>query len=158
MFIKLCLVSIGKNLPSWINDGFNEYTKRLPPHFSLDLIEISPLGRPRGYDVVRIKQQEGQKLLATVRKQDLVVALDEHGQEWSTYELMQHLQQWQVNWRRVIFLVGGPDGLSPECLSAAHVRWSLSKLTLPHALVRVVFAEQIYRTWSIINHHPYHKS
>lgn len=149
-----------------MNASFYEYAKRLPTNFALNLIEIAPLKRHKNCAIQQIKQQEGALLMAALAgphgggsgKGGLVVALDEHGALWSTQELAQHLQQWQNSWPQVNFLVGGADGLSQECLQRAEVRWSLSKLTFPHHLVRVIVAEQIYRAWSLLHHHPYHRA
>ncbi len=113
--------------------------------------------RGKNPDIVRLKAQEGKALMNAVPKGAWPVALDITGQAWSTQKLAFKLEEWMASGRDLCFLIGGPDGLSQECLSLAEETWSLGPLTLPHPLVRVVLAEQIYRAWSIVNHHPYHR-
>lgn len=155
--MKLHLISIGKNLPAWVNTGYAEYAKRLPKDFTLELIEIPASKRGKNSDIARLKQEEGQKLLQAIPKNSLVITLDEHGKIWSTQEMAQNLQKWHDDWQHVSLLIGGPDGLSAECLKQAHASWSLSKLTFPHLLIRIIVAEQLYRAWSVLQHHPYHR-
>lgn len=144
-------------MPSWVIEGVSEYQKRLPNEFSLDIIEI-PLGhRGKGADLARAKRQEGELMLAAIPKGDQVIALEVGGRNWSTEQLAEQAEQWQMSGRNVSLLVGGPDGLAPECIALANQKWSLSGLTLPHPLVRILLAEQLYRAWSILQGHPYHK-
>lgn len=165
-FIRLHIISVGKHAPSWIAAGFTEYARRFPPNFALHLTEVASVKRAKNYDIARIKQQEGSALLGAVLQQSpqqrqqqssLVVALDERGALWDTQELAVQLQRWSDNWQSVSFLIGGADGLSSECLQRASVKWSLSKLTFPHYLVRLFVAEQLYRAWSVLQHRPYHR-
>lgn len=145
-------------MPDWVNSGFNEYAKRLPHELKLEVIEV-PLGqRGKGADIQRAIAKESRQLLAAIEEKDQVVALDVKGSAWSTEQLAQKLSEWQMSGTNVALLVGGPDGLSPDCLQRAGQSWSLSKLTFPHPLVRVVVAEQLYRAWTLLNNHPYHRS
>ncbi|CAL7962543.1 23S rRNA m(3)psi1915 methyltransferase [Gammaproteobacteria bacterium] len=145
-------------MPAWISSGFSEYAKRLPKNYQLILIEISTLKRTKSTNVKQIIEEESLQLLAAAPKNTLIIALDEHGKEWTTLELTKKLDTWHNEQQDISLLIGGPDGLSPECLQKAQTIWSLSKLTLPHQLVKIFIAEQIYRAWSIINKHPYHRN
>jgi 23S rRNA (pseudouridine1915-N3)-methyltransferase len=155
--MKIQLIAIGKNMPAWINDGYDEYIKRLPSEFKISLTEIAAVKRTKSISLDQIQQTEGQKMLAAIPSGSLVIALDEHGQQWNTPELAINLQKWQNNWQKISLLIGGPEGLPPICLQKAQCQWSLSKLTFPHPLVRIIVAEQLYRAWSILAKHPYHR-
>lgn len=156
--MRIHLLAVGTRMPSWVVEGYREYTKRLPRECSLHLVEIPPAKRHKSMTVVQARQQEGQALLAALPKDCKVVALDVRGKPWSTETLAAQLDDWLVSGRDVALLVGGPDGLSDACLERADQRWSLSALTYPHALVRIVLAEQLYRAWTINTGHPYHRS
>lgn len=156
--MRIHLLAVGTRMPSWVVEGYREYTKRLPRECSLHLVEIPPAKRHKSMTVVQARQQEGQALLAALPKDCKVVALDVRGKPWSTETLAAQLDDWLVSGRDVALLVGGPDGLSDACLERADQRWSLSALTYPHALVRIVLAEQLYRAWTISTGHPYHRS
>ena len=145
-------------MPSWVVEGYREYTKRLPRECSLQLVEIPPAKRHKSLSAKQARQQEGQAILAALPKDCSVVALDVRGKPWSTETLAAQLDNWLVSGRDVALLVGGPDGLSDACLERADQRWSLSRLTYPHPLVRIVLAEQLYRAWTITTGHPYHRS
>lgn len=153
----LRLIAIGNKMPSWVEQGYEEYAKRLPAGYTLKLLEISPEKRTKQADIKRITEKEGEKMLAALKPGNLVVALDVKGQAWSTEQLATHLQVWHNENRDVDFLVGGPEGLADACLQRASLKISLSNLTLPHPLVRIVVAEQLYRAWSILQGHPYHR-
>ena len=144
-------------MPGWVEDGVAEYRKRLPAEMKFDVREIALGKRSKNADIARAMASEGEAMLAAIARDDHVVALDVHGKSWSTEQLAGELRDWQQSGRDVSLLIGGPDGLAPECLERAAQRWSLSALTLPHPLVRVVLAEQLYRAWSINNNHPYHR-
>jgi 23S rRNA (pseudouridine1915-N3)-methyltransferase len=152
------IIAIGKNIPNWVNAGFQEYAKRLTGDVKIQLIEISAIKRTKNSDLAKIKQQESEKLLAAIPNSSLVIALDEHGIQWSTQQLAKELQNWRENWSQVSLLIGGPEGLGANCLQKAHLKWSLSNLTFPHPLVRIVVAEQLYRAHSILANHPYHRN
>lgn len=144
-------------MPSWVTTGYQEYAKRLPSDMQLQLQEL-PLGfRGKSADPAKAMQKEGESMLAAIGNGDRVVALDVLGKPWSTEQLAEQCSDWRMDGRNVSLLVGGPNGLAPECLARADQKWSLSPLTLPHPLVRVLLAEQLYRAWTILNHHPYHK-
>jgi 23S rRNA (pseudouridine1915-N3)-methyltransferase len=152
------LIAVGNKMPDWITTGFNEYAKRFPPNYKLSLVEITPEKRSKQSDLNRIKEAEGKKMQAQLQPGNLVIALDGRGQQWPTEKLAENLQIWHDENRSVDFLIGGPEGLAANCLAAAHLKWSLSELTLPHPLVRVIVAEQLYRAWSILQNHPYHRA
>jgi 23S rRNA (pseudouridine1915-N3)-methyltransferase len=145
-------------MPAWVTAGYTEYARRLPHECSLQLVEIPVSKRRKSLPAALAMQEEGQLMLAAIPAGCLVIALDVTGKAWSTEGLAERLQQWMAGGRDVALLVGGPDGLAPECLASSDIRWSLSALTYPHALVRIILAEQLYRAWSINAGHPYHRS
>jgi 23S rRNA (pseudouridine1915-N3)-methyltransferase len=155
--MRIHLIAVGRKMPRWVEEGYGEFAKRLPPECALDLIAVdAPRGR-KAADGVRRVAAECEQLRAAVPKGARVVALDEHGRPWTTRQLARKIQEWLQGGRDVALLVGGPDGLSPACRDAAHEQWSLSPLTLPHMLCRVLIAEQLYRAWSLLHGHPYHR-
>lgn len=156
--MKINLITIGKSRSTWVDSGFTEYAKRMPKDYQLNLIEIPTIKRTVSANIKQIASAETAKLIAAVPKNNLIIALDEHGKEWTTMELSRKISTWQHERQDISFLIGGPDGLDPTFLQNTKVIWSLAKLTLPHQLVRVIVAEQIYRAWTIINNHPYHRS
>jgi len=155
--MKIHLIAVGQKMPDWVEKGYQEYVKRLPASCSLKLVEIAPGHRGKSADIQRAIQTESDKMLAAIPSGARVVALDERGKSWSTVQLADQLEDWMQDGRDVALLVGGPDGLSKECKQRAEQMWSLSALTLPHPLVRVVLSEQIYRAWSVTQGHPYHR-
>jgi 23S rRNA (pseudouridine1915-N3)-methyltransferase len=144
-------------MPAWVEAGYTEYARRLPAECILSLTEIAAGRRTKGTDLRRLTEKEGEQMLAAVPRGARVIALDVGGRGWSTEQLAEQLRGWLAGGRDLALLVGGPEGLAPACLAAAGERWSLSPLTRPHPLVRVVLAEQIYRAWSILDGHPYHR-
>ncbi|PWW35948.1 23S rRNA (pseudouridine1915-N3)-methyltransferase [Chromohalobacter israelensis] len=144
-------------MPDWVTRGVDEYLKRLPRDFSVEIVEIAPGKRGKNADVARAIQGEGNAMLAKLRDQERVIALAVDGQHWSTERLAANADHWRQDGRDVALLVGGPDGLDPRLLSRAEQRWSLSALTLPHPLVRILLAEQLYRAWTLLAGHPYHR-
>lgn len=154
--MRLRLVAVGTRMPGWVDEGFKDYAGRMPRECRLELREV-PLGRrSRGTDPVRAIAAEGERLLAG--SEDCVrVCLDVQGSAVDTVGLSRRLAGWLQDGQDVALLVGGPDGLAPACLEAARWRWSLSPLTLPHGLVRVLVAEQLYRAWTVLSGHPYHR-
>ena len=156
--MNISLIAIGTRMPEWVNEGYREYARRLPRECRLKLTEI-PLGqRARSKTVERAVAEEGKRMLAEISPGEHVIALDVKGRNWSTEQLAVQFQQWMLAGRDISLLVGGPDGLSAPCLERAQQRWSLSPLTLPHALVRVLLAEQLYRAWTLTVGHPYHRA
>jgi len=155
--VRLRILAIGTKMPDWVEASCNEYLKRLPPELRIEVVEL-PLGkRGKGADIQRAILREGEAMLKAIGERDQVIALEVQGKSWSTGDLAVNLQHWQGSGDNVSLLVGGPDGLAPACLARADSRWSLSALTLPHPLVRVLLAEQLYRAWSINAGHPYHR-
>jgi 23S rRNA (pseudouridine1915-N3)-methyltransferase len=155
--MKIKLLAVGTKMPAWVTQGYDEYAKRMPHDMQLQLQELSLGFRGKGADLKRAIAKEGEQMLAAIPAQDYVIALDLKGQAWSTEQLAQQCGQWRMAGRNVTLLVGGPDGLAKDCVARADQLWSLSRLTLPHPMVRVLLAEQIYRAWSLLNNHPYHK-
>lgn len=145
-------------MPAWVDAGVEEYSRRLPRELKLCWREI-PLAR-RGKDSrpEALRRAEGEQILRALPAGDRVIALDVAGKPWSTPDLARELGDWQMSGSNVSLLIGGPDGLAPECLERAERRWSLGPLTLPHPLVRIVLAEQLYRAWTITVNHPYHRA
>jgi 23S rRNA (pseudouridine1915-N3)-methyltransferase len=155
--VRIHLLAIGERPDAWVEQGYREFARRLPPECALRLTEVPTGKRGKNADIARLVEREGERLLAAVPAGALVIALDVRASAWNTAQLAGRLAQWMQDGRDVALLVGGPDGLAPACLERAELRWSLSPLTLPHALVRVIVAEQIYRAWSICRGHPYHR-
>jgi 23S rRNA (pseudouridine1915-N3)-methyltransferase len=155
--MQIQLVSIGQKMPAWVQLGFDEYAKRMPRECELVLKEIAAGKRTKNSDVARIVKEEGERMLSAIAKDSHVVTLEVTGKLWSTPELSQAMQRWLGQGRNVALLVGGPEGLSDDAKSLANESWSLSRLTFPHPLVRVMIAEQIYRAWTLLNNHPYHR-
>lgn len=144
-------------MSDWVEQGYEAFAKRLPPECRLVLHEIPAPKRGKGVDIDRLRRQEGEKIMAAIPRGAHIVALEVGGRQWSTEQLSSRIGQWMGEGRDVALLVGGPDGLDPPLSLRADEQWSLSTLTLPHPLVRVVIAEQIYRAWSILKGHPYHR-
>ena len=155
--MRIHLICVGRRMPAWVEAGYAEYAKRMPPECTLHLIEVEPRqrGKTAGADLAR--GEEAQRLLKAIPKGAGVVALDGRGAGWGTEDLARELKGWLGGGRDQALLVGGPDGLDPACLERADQCWSLSRLTFPHPLVRVVLAEQIYRAWTLLKGHPYHR-
>ncbi|MGH8508449.1 MAG: 23S rRNA (pseudouridine(1915)-N(3))-methyltransferase RlmH [Gammaproteobacteria bacterium] len=156
--MRIHLLSVTHRIPAWVNAAFEEYAKRLPPSCRLGLVEIRAAPRHASADPRRAREEETSRLLKAVPGGAEIVALDEHGEAWTTAALARHLRSWIQASNDVVLLIGGADGLARPCLQRAKHVWSLSALTLPHALVRVIVAEQIYRAWSLLQHHPYHRA
>ena len=156
--MRIHLIAVGTRMPSWVSEGYQEYAKRLPRECRLQLLEVPLSKRHKSMTAAQAKQQEGKAMLAALPKDCTVIALDVSGKSWGTEDLARNLDDWLGSGRDVALLVGGPDGLSPSCLDRADRRWSLSALTYPHPLVRIVLAEQLYRAWTLNTGHPYHRS
>ncbi len=156
--MQIHLIAIGERMPAWVQAGYQEYARRLPGECALNLVEITAGRRTKNTDTARLVRDETQRLLAAVPKGAVVVALEVEGRAWSTAQLAGQLDQWLHGGRDVALLVGGPDGLDALARNTAEQLWSLSPLTLPHPLVRILVAEQIYRAWSVLRNHPYHRA
>lgn len=150
-------MAVGDRVPRWVSDACADYEHRFPPHCPLLVKAVPTPRRGRNPDIPRLRDKEFQSLSAGVPKGAFTVALAETGRAWTTEHLAQRLAAWMQTEKDVVFMIGGPDGLSPAALDAAREKWSLSSLTLPHALVRVIVVEQLYRALSILEDHPYHR-
>ncbi len=156
--MKIHLLAIGTKMPSWVTQGYNEYATRLPAKCSLQLKEIPAEKRTKNSNIPAIKIKESAKLQSAIPNNCRVVALDVKGAQWSTEKLATRLQDWMMSGQDVALLIGGPEGLTPDILALANEKWSLSSLTFPHPLVRVILAEQLYRAFTITENHPYHRA
>ena len=155
--MQIHLIAVGNRMPAWVSQGYQEFARRMPSECRLNLIEIPPAKRTKAADIKRLIRQEGERMLEALPKNALAVALDVTGRQWHTEELAQQLDSWMLEGRDIALLVGGPEGLAPDCQERANHKWSLSALTFPHPLVRIIVAEQLYRATTILKHHPYHK-
>jgi 23S rRNA (pseudouridine1915-N3)-methyltransferase len=155
--MKITLIAVGAKMPRWVTEAYTEYVKRLPPEFSMRLVEIPAYKRTIKADIKRLILKEGEQVCAAIPRDDYIIALTERGRLWNTQELAVQLSMWRQMRQNLSLLIGGPEGLAQECLDKAHFQWSLSPLTWPHPLVRVMIAEQIYRAWTIVANHPYHR-
>jgi 23S rRNA (pseudouridine1915-N3)-methyltransferase len=155
--VQIHLISVGNRMPVWVQQGYDEYAKRLPRECELVLKEISAGKRGKNSDIARIVKEEGERMIAAIPQNTHIVTLDIPGKPWTTPELAQAMQRWLANGQSVSLLIGGPEGLADEVKPLARESWSLSKLTFPHPLVRIIVAEQLYRAWSLLNNHPYHR-
>jgi 23S rRNA (pseudouridine1915-N3)-methyltransferase len=156
--LKLHILAVGHKMPAWITSGFDEYAKRMPPELRIELREIKPEPRAAGRTAQSVMVAERQRIEAALPKNARVVALDERGQDWTTRQLADALPVWQQDGRDVAFVIGGADGLDSPLKARAELLLRLSSLTLPHGMVRVLLAEQLYRAWSITQNHPYHRA
>jgi len=155
--MKLAIVALGHKMPAWVAAGYDEYTARLPRDWPIDLVELKPEARDRGRSVAQLLETEAKRLDAACSGAT-VVALDEQGSAWSTRDLAERLERWRESTRALSFVIGSADGLDAGFKRRAAARFSLSALTLPHALVRIVLAEQLYRAVSLLAGHPYHRA
>ncbi|AHI63902.1 23S rRNA (pseudouridine(1915)-N(3))-methyltransferase RlmH [Burkholderia thailandensis] len=156
--MKLHIVAVGHKMPGWIATGFDEYAKRMPPELRIELREVKPELRSGSRTADSVMAAERQRIEAALPKNARVVALDERGRDWTTMQLAEALPAWQQDGRDVAFVIGGADGLDPQLKSRAELLLRVSSLTLPHGMVRVLLAEQLYRAWSITQNHPYHRA
>lgn len=152
------LLAVGDRQPAWVDEAFRAYSGRFPPQWKFHLDVIATARRGKSGDAQRAVEAEGEALLAKVMPEEQVVLLDEKGKQPTSEELARKLSGWQTDGRDVCFIIGGPDGVSDACRERAGFVWSLSRLTLPHGLARVTFAEALYRAWSLLSGHPYHRA
>lgn len=155
--MRIRLVAVGHRMPAWVEAGVDEYRKRLTQDLTLDIVEIPAGKRVKNADIARLTDKEGEHMLASLHTSEHVIALDVKGKSLSTESMAARLAQLMQAGKPLALLVGGPEGLAPTCLARADEKWSLSPLTLPHPLVRVLLAEQLYRCWTLIKGHPYHR-
>jgi 23S rRNA (pseudouridine1915-N3)-methyltransferase len=155
--MRISIITIGTRMPSWVSQGVQEYSKRLPRELRIEWKELPLASRGKASNPRQLKEKEGERILKAVPAGDRVISLDVRGKSLSTEQLAQQLSDWQMSGDNYSILIGGPDGLSQACLARADRCWSLSELTLPHPLVRILLAEQLYRAWTITVNHPYHR-
>lgn len=155
--MQLVIAAVGHKMPAWIENGFGEYAKRMPPDCRVILKEIKPVERSGSKTAETVMALERTKIEAALPKGARIIALDERGKDLTTMQLSQSLTQWQQDGRDVVFVIGGADGLDPELKRNADMLIRISSMTLPHGMVRVLLAEQLYRAWSITQNHPYHR-
>jgi len=156
--MKLLVLAVGQRMPAWVTAAWDDYTRRMPADYAVELREMKPEPRTVGKTPTQMMQAEAARIRAALPPNATIVALDEAGRDLSTAALTQQLQAWREQAQHVAFLIGGPDGLDEALKRAAHARIRLSSLTLPHPMVRVLLAEQLYRAWSIQAGHPYHRA
>jgi 23S rRNA (pseudouridine1915-N3)-methyltransferase len=156
--MQLLVAAVGQRMPNWVTEAWTEYARRMPAGMALSLREISLAKRGKNADTKRLSAVESKALYAVMPARARIIALDVQGQAWSTEKLAEQMEQWMGDGRDVGFMIGGPDGIDADTLQKADERWSLGPLTLPHPLVRVVLAEQLYRAWTITQNHPYHRA
>ena len=155
--MRIHLIAIGHRRAGWERDGYLEYARRMPAELSIELREIAPSKRTKRESRQRHLEDEAKRLIAAIPNGARVVALDERGAAWTTPDLARRIEHWMQDGRALALLIGGADGLAPVCIETAEHRWSLSPLTLPHGLARIVAAEQLYRASTILRRHPYHR-
>lgn len=156
--MKIELLTIGTKMPAWVTQGFSEYQKRLPKECELILTELPMTPRTKTSNASLWKEKDSDTILKAIAPQSLVIALDEQGKHYSSAQLADKLQSWRESTQHLSLLIGGPDGLSDASKARAAALWSLSALTLPHPLVRIIVAEQLYRAWTLLHDHPYHRA
>lgn len=156
--MKARLIAVGEGAPDWVAEGFAEYRKRLSHWLPLDLVEVAPGLRGKGRDPLRAMQEEGARVLAAVPRGARIVMLDGDGSAHSSEQLAARLERWRGNGQDLAFLIGGPEGHATQVRDAADESWALGPATLPHMLVRLIVAEQLYRAASILANHPYHRA
>lgn len=154
--MRIRVVTVGARAPQWVTDGFADYVRRMPRHLPVELHEIPAPSRKRS-NIDQCRRDEAHLLRKAAGEHALYIVLDERGRSWRSLELARKLEAWMADGRDLAFLIGGPDGLDPQLRAQAHAQWSLSALTLPHALVRILLAEQLYRAWTLLQGHPYHR-
>ena len=155
--MKLHIIAIGTKMPQWVQDGYAEYEKRLPKEWKPKLLEFGVAKRAKNTSVARLKELEADQILDSISPSAHVIALEVLGKQADTLQLSKSMQRWQELAKPTYIIIGGPDGLAERCLARADEKLSLSRLTLPHPLVRVLLIEQLYRGWTLIQQHPYHK-
>lgn len=156
--MRIHLIAVGTRMPAWVETAFADYCGRMPRECRVQLTEIPVAERGKNPDIARLKQAEGERILKALPRDAMVIALDERGETLDSPAWGRELGQWLQSGRDTALLIGGPDGHAPAVLARADRQWALSRLTLPHALVRVLVAEQLYRAWTLLSNHPYHRA
>ena len=155
--MRIDLIAVGKRMPAWIETAVKEYSKRLPKNIQFKIIEITPAIRSKNNSAENYKQKEQKNIETTLSSDSIIIALDEKGKSLNSQNLANQLQTWNDENQHISLIIGGADGLSDDIKKKANQLWSLSAMTLPHGLVRVMVVEQLYRAWSITQNHPYHR-
>ena len=155
--MKVRLIAVGKKMPEWINTGYSEFSKRMPPELQINLIEITPSMRSKTTVIEKNIKEEGERIQSAIPANSRLIVLDEKGKNFSSIDLSKKMESWLPMGQDIAIVIGGADGIDPKIKQQTDEKWSLSSFTLPHALVRVVIAEQLYRAWSILQGHPYHR-
>jgi 23S rRNA (pseudouridine1915-N3)-methyltransferase len=155
--MRINLIAVGKRMPAWVEDSFKEYSKRLPKELFLHLIEIAPAQRTKATPIEKAIKEEVKRIKTAIPKNNLIIVLDETGKQFSSKTLSKKIEDWIQQAQDISLIIGGADGLGETFKNSANEVWSLSKMTLPHALVRVIVVEQLYRAYSILSNHPYHR-
>ncbi len=155
--MQINIIAVGEKPPTWVEAGVKQYVTRMPHECKVNLISVSSGKRSKNGNIKQAQRQEEELLLKKTPKESYRIVLDEHGQAWSTTILAQKLDSWLQSFPIITMYIGGPDGFSKDFLLQADSNWSLSTLTLPHMLVRVLLVEQLYRAWSMLQGHPYHR-
>jgi len=155
--MKINIIAIGKKLPEWISNGIHYYEKQLPKHLNFKIIQLEPQYRKK-QNISRVKEIESEMLLKEAENSNILIAMDEHGQQKSTIDFKNSLDQWTQNGDSVSIIIGGADGLSSKCLESSDEKWALSRLTLPHSMARLLITEQLFRAYTLTINHPYHRN
>ncbi len=155
--MRFTIVAVGERMPGWVDEGFADYARRMPRALRVELKEVRPEARREGRSVERMLEAEAERIVAAIPRGSLCVALDEHGRALTSAELARQVEAWKAGGSDIALIIGGPDGLAPRLKAAAATCLRLSSYTLPHGLVRVILAEQLYRAVSILAKHPYHR-
>ncbi|MBC6414215.1 MAG: 23S rRNA (pseudouridine(1915)-N(3))-methyltransferase RlmH [Chromatiales bacterium] len=156
MPIHIKILAVGRRMPTWVTAGISDYKRRIND-INLEIIEVPQIKRSTSQPVSKAIAQEGAKLLSLIEREAYIIALDQTGQQINSEQLADQLNQCIQNHQTLAFLIGGSDGLDLRCIEQSHARWSISCMTLPHALARLILVEQLYRAWTILNKHPYHR-
>jgi len=155
--MQIQLINVAQKLPAWVDLACDDYLKRMPREISLKFVTVPLAARKAKQPAQKLQQRESALILDKLAPGSLNLALDERGEQWSSVDWSQNLQRWMFEFPRVNLIIGGPDGLSQQCLESCHQRVSMGRMTMPHALVKVVLLEQLYRAWTILQGHPYHR-
>ena len=156
--MQVTVIAVGHRMPDWIEKGFQEYAKRMPPEWHFALKELKPVDRSGSKTAQTVMAGEAAKILSVIPKSARIIALDEHGRDYSTVQLANSMKQWQQDGRDIDFIIAGADGLDPDLKKKADMLMRLSSLTLPHGMVRILLTEQLYRASTILQNHPYHRN
>ncbi len=156
--MQVTVIAVGHRMPDWIEAGYREYAKRMPPEWHFGLKELKPVDRSGSKTAQTVMAGEASRILSVIPKNARIIVLDEHGKDYSTVQLANSMKQWQQDGRDIVFIIGGADGLDADLKKKADMLVRLSSLTLPHGMVRILLTEQLYRASTILQNHPYHRS